>query len=52
MLRFLRNANSLSKGNIGNARLQGLQTQLHLSDNQFNLALVSIFKPDVIFSVA
>lgn len=33
---------SVSKGNIGNARLQGLQTQLHLSDNQFNLALVSI----------
>ncbi|KAF8240133.1 MFS general substrate transporter [Tricholoma matsutake] len=39
----------MDRGNIGNARLQGLQTQLHLSDNQFNLALTMYFIPYCLF---
>ncbi|KDQ51627.1 hypothetical protein JAAARDRAFT_139858 [Jaapia argillacea MUCL 33604] len=31
----------LDRGNIGNAKLQGLTTQLHLEGNMYNIALVS-----------
>ncbi|KAH9474337.1 putative transporter C11D3.18C [Psilocybe cubensis] len=39
----------MDRGNIGNARLQGLQTQLHLTGNQYNVALTMYFIPYCIF---
>ena len=35
--------------NIGNARIQGLEKDLHLTGNQFNVALVVFFIPFIIF---
>ncbi|GJE93045.1 MFS general substrate transporter [Phanerochaete sordida] len=35
----------LDRGNIGNAKLQGLTTQLHLVGNQYNIALALYFVP-------
>ncbi|KAF9523178.1 MFS general substrate transporter [Crepidotus variabilis] len=35
----------LDRGNIGNARLQGLETQLHLGTNEYNIALTMYFIP-------
>ncbi|KAF8876865.1 major facilitator superfamily domain-containing protein [Infundibulicybe gibba] len=35
----------LDRGNIGNARLQGLQSQLHLTGDQYNIALTMYFIP-------
>lgn len=39
----------LDRGNIGNARLQGLQTQLHLTGNKYNIALTMFFIPYCLF---
>ncbi|KAF9255008.1 MFS general substrate transporter [Marasmius fiardii PR-910] len=39
----------LDRGNIGNARLQGLVTQLGLVGNQYNIALTMYFIPYCIF---
>ncbi|KAJ7723568.1 MFS general substrate transporter [Mycena metata] len=39
----------LDRGNIGNARLQGLETQLNLTGNKFNIALTMYFIPYCIF---
>jgi len=39
----------LDRGNIGNARLQGLQSELHLTGNQYNIALTMYFIPYCIF---
>ncbi|KAJ7160893.1 MFS general substrate transporter [Mycena filopes] len=39
----------LDRGNIGNARLQGLETQLDLTGNKFNIALTMYFIPYCIF---
>ncbi|KAJ7739082.1 MFS general substrate transporter [Mycena maculata] len=39
----------LDRGNIGNARLQGLETQLNLVGNEFNIALTMYFVPYCIF---
>ncbi|KDQ27206.1 hypothetical protein PLEOSDRAFT_1113357 [Pleurotus ostreatus PC15] len=39
----------LDRGNIGNARLQGLTTQLGLVGNQYNIALTMYFIPYCIF---
>ncbi|KAJ6545251.1 MFS general substrate transporter [Mycena capillaripes] len=39
----------LDRGNIGNARLQGLETQLGLTGNKFNIALTMYFIPYCIF---
>ncbi|KAJ7680723.1 MFS general substrate transporter [Mycena polygramma] len=39
----------LDRGNIGNARLQGLETQLNLTGNKFNIALTMFFIPYCIF---
>jgi len=39
----------LDRGNIGNARLQGLTTQLHLLGNQYNIALTMYFIPYCVF---
>ncbi|KAJ7495975.1 MFS general substrate transporter [Mycena galericulata] len=39
----------LDRGNIGNARLQGLDTQLNLTGNKFNIALTMYFIPYCIF---
>ncbi|KAF8199837.1 MFS general substrate transporter [Mycena galopus ATCC 62051] len=42
-------ASFLDRGNIGNARLQGLETQLDLIGNRFNIALTMYFIPYCIF---
>ncbi|KAF8965756.1 MFS general substrate transporter [Flammula alnicola] len=39
----------LDRGNIGNARLQGLQSQLHLIGNEYNIALTMYFIPYCLF---
>ncbi|TFK31526.1 MFS general substrate transporter [Crucibulum laeve] len=39
----------LDRGNIGNAKLQGLTSQLHLTGNQYNIALTMYFIPYCIF---
>ncbi|KAF5337786.1 hypothetical protein D9758_016294 [Tetrapyrgos nigripes] len=39
----------MDRGNIGNARLQGLESQLHLEGNQYNIALTLYFIPYCIF---
>ncbi|KAF8911838.1 MFS general substrate transporter [Mucidula mucida] len=39
----------LDRGNIGNARLQGLVTQLDLTGNKYNIALTMFFIPYCIF---
>ncbi|KAK0213610.1 MFS general substrate transporter [Armillaria fumosa] len=39
----------LDRGNIGNAKLQGLTTQLHLDSNKYNIALTMYFVPYCIF---
>ncbi|KAF8182748.1 MFS general substrate transporter [Mycena galopus ATCC 62051] len=39
----------LDRSNIGNARLQGLETQLDLTGNKFNIALTMFFIPYCIF---
>ncbi|KAF8624703.1 hypothetical protein AX17_007034 [Amanita inopinata Kibby_2008] len=39
----------LDRGNIGNAKLQGLVTQLHLDGNKYNIALTMYFIPYCIF---
>ncbi|KAJ3769806.1 MFS general substrate transporter [Lentinula raphanica] len=39
----------MDRGNIGNARLQGLETQLNLTGNQYNIALTMYFIPYCIF---
>ncbi|CAA7263446.1 unnamed protein product [Cyclocybe aegerita] len=39
----------LDRGNIGNARLQGLQSQLELSGTEYNIALTMFFIPYCLF---
>ncbi|KAI9056478.1 MFS general substrate transporter [Trametes sanguinea] len=39
----------LDRGNIGNAKLQGLTTQLHLTGNKYNIALTMYFIPYCLF---
>ncbi|KAF5390065.1 hypothetical protein D9757_003779 [Collybiopsis confluens] len=39
----------MDRGNIGNAKLQGLETQLKLHGNQYNIALTMYFIPYCIF---
>ncbi|KAF8331177.1 hypothetical protein F5887DRAFT_999108 [Amanita rubescens] len=39
----------LDRGNIGNAKLEGLTTQLHLTGNRYNIALTMYFIPYCIF---
>ncbi|KIK70108.1 hypothetical protein GYMLUDRAFT_187714 [Collybiopsis luxurians FD-317 M1] len=39
----------MDRGNIGNARLQGLESQLNLQGNQYNIALTMYFIPYCIF---
>ncbi|KAK0497867.1 MFS general substrate transporter [Armillaria luteobubalina] len=39
----------LDRGNIGNAKLQGLTTQLDLDSNKYNIALTMYFVPYCIF---
>ncbi|KAK0433430.1 MFS general substrate transporter [Armillaria borealis] len=39
----------LDRGNIGNAKLQGLTTQLHLDSNKYNIALTMYFVPYCMF---
>ncbi|KAJ3551179.1 hypothetical protein NM688_g4859 [Phlebia brevispora] len=42
-------ASYLDRGNIGNAKLQGLTDQLHLDGNKYNIALTMYFIPYCIF---
>ncbi|KAI0804538.1 MFS general substrate transporter [Irpex lacteus] len=42
-------ASFLDRGNIGNAKLDGLVTQLHLTGNKYNIALTMYFVPYCIF---
>ncbi|KAJ4469922.1 MFS general substrate transporter [Lentinula edodes] len=39
----------MDRGNIGNAKLQGLETQLKLTGNRYNIALTMYFIPYCIF---
>jgi len=39
----------MDRGNIGNARLQGLETQLDLTGNRYNIALTLFFIPYCLF---
>jgi len=39
----------LDRGNIGNAKLQGLAVQLHLVGNEYNIALMMYFIPYCLF---
>ncbi|KAF8585716.1 MFS general substrate transporter [Ramaria rubella] len=39
----------MDRGNIGNAKIEGLTTQLHLEGNQYNIALTMFFIPYCIF---
>ncbi|CAL1714050.1 unnamed protein product [Somion occarium] len=39
----------LDRGNIGNAKLQGLTTQLNLTGNKYNIALTMYFVPYCLF---
>ncbi|KAH9835021.1 uncharacterized protein C8Q71DRAFT_137660 [Rhodofomes roseus] len=39
----------LDRGNIGNARLQGLTTQLDLTGNRYNIALTMFYIPYCLF---
>ncbi|KAI0771301.1 MFS general substrate transporter [Trametes elegans] len=39
----------LDRGNIGNAKLQGLVSQLHLDGNKYNIALTMYFVPYCLF---
>ncbi|KAF8063507.1 MFS general substrate transporter [Lyophyllum atratum] len=41
----------IDRGNIGNAKLQGLTNQLHLTGNQYNIALTMYFIPYCIFEL-
>lgn len=41
MISFMYLFSFMDRGNIGNAKLEGLMTQLHLTGSQFNVALVS-----------
>ncbi|KAF5365471.1 hypothetical protein D9758_010846 [Tetrapyrgos nigripes] len=42
----------MDRGNIGNARLQGLESQLHLEGNQYNIALTLFFVAYCVFPYA
>ncbi|EIN14726.1 MFS general substrate transporter [Punctularia strigosozonata HHB-11173 SS5] len=39
----------LDRGNIGNAKLQGILSSLHMTSNQFNIALTMYFIPYCLF---
>ncbi|KZS88571.1 MFS general substrate transporter [Sistotremastrum niveocremeum HHB9708] len=39
----------MDRGNIGNAKIQGLTTQLHLVGNEYNIALTMFFIPYCLF---
>lgn len=41
----------LDRINIGNAKVQGLDTDLRLEGNQFNIALLIFFVPYIVFEV-
>ncbi|KZT05887.1 MFS general substrate transporter [Laetiporus sulphureus 93-53] len=48
MLYFL---NSLDRGNIGNAKLYGMTTDIHLTDKQYLIALTVFFFPYALFEL-
>ena len=43
-------ANALDKGNLGNAKTNGMEKDLHFKDGQYNTILSVFFVPYVIFS--
>ena len=44
-------ANALDKGNLGNAKTNGMETDLHFEDGQYNTILSVFFVPYVVFAV-
>jgi hypothetical protein len=41
----------ISRGNIGNARLAGLEDHLNMTGDQYNIALTIFFVPYIVFEV-
>ncbi|KZT75148.1 MFS general substrate transporter [Daedalea quercina L-15889] len=50
-LAFLYFLNSLDRGNIGNAKLYGLETSLNITDKQYLIALTVFFFPYALFEL-
>jgi len=50
-LAFLYFLNSLDRGNIGNAKLYGLESALHITDKQYLIALTVFFFPYALFEL-
>ena len=44
-------ANALDKGNLGNAKTNGMELDLHFKDGQYNTILSVFFVPYVVFAV-
>lgn len=50
MLALMYLCNALDKGNLGNAKTDGLEKDLHFKSNQYNLILSIFYVPYVIFA--
>jgi hypothetical protein len=50
VLAFMYLCNSLDKGNLGNAKTDGFEKDLHFKDGQYNIILSVFFVPYVIFA--
>ncbi|KAL1632291.1 hypothetical protein SLS56_003706 [Neofusicoccum ribis] len=50
VLAFMYLCNSLDKGNLGNAKTDGMEKDLHFKGNQYNIILSVFFVPYVIFA--
>lgn len=50
VLAFMYLANALDKGNLGNAKTNGMEADLHFKDGQYNTILSVFFVPYVIFA--
>ncbi|KAF2264891.1 MFS general substrate transporter [Lojkania enalia] len=50
MLALMYLCNALDKGNLGNAKTDGMDKDLHFKDNQYNLILSIFYVPYVVFA--
>lgn len=50
ILAFMYLANALDKGNLGNAKTNGMEADLHFRDGQYNTILSVFFVPYVVFA--
>ncbi|KAI0753295.1 MFS general substrate transporter [Daedaleopsis nitida] len=50
ILTFMYLANALDKGNLGNAKTNGMEADLHFKDGQYNTILSVFFVPYVVFA--